>query len=406
MYYSVSPKPSLRGNYVSQLIATAMYYPVSPKPTVRGNYFSQLTANGIHYLASPKPTLRGNYVSQLIANVIFYLENLKLLLNIIYTTMHHNIIRSLEDEHEHEQRLESGREYYNSLRLLISLSNERLRIENIQSLEMDEEREARLTADRFRHSLYDLDVHIEDQSTNSVAWSDKYKSGFAYNLTIDYRSSSVIDDMNVVCSFCNASKWSKESAGFCCSGDKINLPSFENPPELLKSLLLGKHVQSKQFLDNIRPYNSAFQMTSFGAQQISEGPFMPHQIYHLIGSLLPEDQPKFLQIYFVSDYNEQSNIRNQYFPNLNTELISQLQNMLHQEDLTAVGGKSLCEYGLPTPTSVGEVTNREYSAEIGYDSMEQLATLENGVPMMTAEQRSVYDRVCESVQNNLGTIWF
>ncbi|XP_045500045.1 uncharacterized protein LOC123697545 [Colias croceus] len=77
-----------------------------------------------------------------------------------------------------------------------------------------------------------------------------------------------------------------------------------------------------------------------------------------------------------------------------------------QDELTAVGGKSLCEYGLPTPTSVGEVTNREYSAEIGYNLMELLTTLENGVPMMTAEQRSVYDRVCGSVQNNLGTIWF
>ncbi|KAG6463394.1 hypothetical protein O3G_MSEX013848 [Manduca sexta] len=77
-----------------------------------------------------------------------------------------------------------------------------------------------------------------------------------------------------------------------------------------------------------------------------------------------------------------------------------------QEDLTAVGGKSLGEYGLPTPTSVGEVTNREYCAKIGYNSMELLATLENGVPMMTAEQRSVNDRVCESFHNNLGTIWF
>ncbi|XP_035445477.2 uncharacterized protein LOC118272869 [Spodoptera frugiperda] len=77
-----------------------------------------------------------------------------------------------------------------------------------------------------------------------------------------------------------------------------------------------------------------------------------------------------------------------------------------QEDLTAVGGKSLCEYGLPTPTSVGQVINSEYSAEIGYNSMELLATLENGVPMMTAEQRTVYDRVCESVQNDSGTMWF
>lgn len=215
-----------------------------------------------------------------------------------YGRVHHNI-RSLEDE----QRLESGRDYYNSLRQerLITLSNERLKIENIRSLETDEQREARLTTDRFRHGLNDLDIHVVDQSTNSVAWSDKHKSGFAYKLTIDYRSSSEIGDMNVVCSFCNASKWRKKSAGFCCSGGKINLPSFEDPPEPLKSLLLGEHLQSKQFLDNIRTYNSAFQMTSFGAKQISEGPFMPtfkvqSQVYHLIGSLLPEEQPKFLQI--------------------------------------------------------------------------------------------------------------
>ncbi|CAH2100127.1 unnamed protein product [Euphydryas editha] len=181
--------------------------------------------------------------------------------------MHHNIIRSLEDEHEHEQRLESGHEYYNSLRQerLISLSNERLRIENIRSLETDEQREARLTADRFRHSLNDLDVNIKDQSTNSVVCSDKYKSGFAYNLTIDYRSSSVIGDMNVVCSFCNALKWSKESAGFCCSGGKINLLSLEDPPEPLKSLLLREHVQSKQFLDNMTFWCSTNLRRSFHA---------------------------------------------------------------------------------------------------------------------------------------------
>lgn len=48
-------------------------------------------------------------------------------------------------------------------------------------------------------------------------------------------------------------------------------------------------------------------MTSFGAKQITEGPFMPTfkgQVYHLIGSLLADSEPRFLQIYFVSDYTE------------------------------------------------------------------------------------------------------
>lgn len=58
---------------------------------------------------------------------------------------------------------------------------------------------------------------------------------------------------------------------------------------------------------------------------------------------MPEDQPKFLQIYFVSDYNKQSNIRNQYFTILNTELISQLQNMLHQVNSYVCSFKSALE---------------------------------------------------------------
>lgn len=54
------------------------------------------------------------------------------------------------------------------------------------------------------------------------------------------------------------------------------------------------------------------------------------QVYHLIGSLLPENDPKFLQIHFVSDYQEQANIRNHNFPQLNNNLICLLQNMLHE----------------------------------------------------------------------------
>lgn len=58
----------------------------------------------------------------------------------------------------------------------------------------------------------------------------------------------------------------------------------------------------------IRVYNSAFQMTSFGANEIRHGDFMPTfkvqgQVHHLAGSLLPNnpDEPKFLQIYFMGD---------------------------------------------------------------------------------------------------------
>lgn len=38
------------------------------------------------------------------------------------------------------------------------------------------------------------------------------------------------------------------------------------------------------------------------------------QVYHLIGVLLPENDIKFFQIYFVSYYIGQATIRNKNFP--------------------------------------------------------------------------------------------
>ena len=68
-------------------------------------------------------------------------------------------------------------------------------------------------------------------------------------------------------------------------------------------------VEAKHFQENIRRYNSCFQMTSFGTtKEIKELSYMPTfkiqgQVYHHIGSLLPlqNEEPKFLQVYFVGD---------------------------------------------------------------------------------------------------------
>ncbi|GFQ85411.1 ATP-dependent DNA helicase [Trichonephila clavata] len=115
--------------------------------------------------------------------------------------------------------------------------------------------------------------------------------------------------MNVCCNYCKALRWKNESKGICCSSGKVRLDSIQQPPEPLKSLLCGEHDQSQHFLNNIRRYNSAFQMTSFGAKEVHEGNYMSTfkiqgQLYHLIGSLLPVDNAResFLQIYFISDY--------------------------------------------------------------------------------------------------------
>lgn len=102
-------------------------------------------------------------------------------------------------------------------------------------------------------------------------------SAFTYDKLIDYKNDShvIIGNMNLKCNYFRALKWFKEPAGFCCSGGKVVLVDIADPPEPLKSLFNFSHENSKHFFDMIRVYNSAFQITSFGATEIRYENFMP-----------------------------------------------------------------------------------------------------------------------------------
>ncbi|GBP82283.1 hypothetical protein EVAR_86637_1 [Eumeta japonica] len=254
----------------------------------------------------------------------------------------HNNAIILESEDEYRQRLQTTRENYELIRLSEEnyLLAERERVREIRHEETVDQRQSRLNADRLQHTVSRmLSSSIEDPENGAeidiLPWVTKEKSGYLYLPRIDYSEFASIGGMEICCQFCHALKWRKEPNGICCSGGKVLIENFHELPDFIKALLNGEHPQSKHFLDNIRSYNSAFQMTSFGAKQITEGPFMPTfkvqgQVYHLIGSLLPQNEPKFLQIYFVSNYNEQAHIRHHNFSQLNINLISQIQNMLHE----------------------------------------------------------------------------
>ncbi|KAJ8891793.1 hypothetical protein PR048_004347 [Dryococelus australis] len=80
------------------------------------------------------------------------------------------------------------------------------------------------------------------------------------------------------------------------------------------------------FLNNIRQYNTTFQMTSFRANYIKEGNFF----YNLIGSLPPPPggrNPQFLQIYFLFDQHQLNALSN-----INVELTAQIQTTLQKHN--------------------------------------------------------------------------
>ncbi|KAL0860565.1 hypothetical protein ABMA27_009936 [Loxostege sticticalis] len=274
----------------------------------------------------------------------------------------HCLMRSLESAEQHEQRLSSARQRYHDIQDKVAAysSQERNRIEEIRQDLTNEQRDEQLESDRLRHAVQTLPVSDDESivyensdasmvfEPEDLPWISKERSGFCYNPYILYSNETFVGSMSEVCPHCRAFKWKGESKGMCCSDGKVRLEPFLQPQQPLKSLLYGDHPESRHFLKSIRAYNSAFQMTSFGAKQVSEPGFMPTfkvqgQVYHLIGSLLPEDSPQFLQIYFISNYQEQANVRQQHVPNLNSEIVRELQTMLHSVNPYVASFKSALE---------------------------------------------------------------
>ena len=127
--------------------------------------------------------------------------------------------------------------------------------------------------------------------SRSLYWIFVEGEAFRYDSTKSYggHAQLCIGQMNDLCPPCDAFKWPGEAPGMCYSGGKVKIPALEPSPEPLESLMLGTTLTSKHFLENIRKYNSCFQITSFGAtNEVYEPGFMPifkvqGQVYHLVG---------------------------------------------------------------------------------------------------------------------------
>ena len=110
----------------------------------------------------------------------------------------------------------------------------------------------------------------------------------------------------IQCQHCQAMKFRDESKGMRCSNGKVNPEPFPPLPQQLAVLSEGTTDQSVCFLQDIRKYDSAFQLTSLGCKEVRMNGWNPQfriqgKVCHLIGPLEPADemQARFLQIFFM-----------------------------------------------------------------------------------------------------------
>lgn len=104
-----------------------------------------------------------------------------------------------------------------------------------------------------------------------------YRIAFDYNPDINNRLHPVFFFFLKGWSFthCKTLTFKDEAPVMCCLNGKVKLPELNAPPEPLFSLVAGTTTQSKHFLNNIRNYNTCFQMTSFSATNIISNNYMP-----------------------------------------------------------------------------------------------------------------------------------
>jgi hypothetical protein len=108
------------------------------------------------------------------------------------------------------------------------------------------------------------------------------------------------------CVYCQAYRFNAEALN-CCQNGKVDLQPLHPYPDQLIPLFSLNNTVSRNFMENIRKYNSAMAFASFGAKMVSfhgNGPYcfkIHGQIYHRAGSLHPQDDqsPVYSQLYII-----------------------------------------------------------------------------------------------------------
>ena len=117
--------------------------------------------------------------------------------------------------------------------------------------------------------------------------------------------------MTIKCDKCNASTFKKETKAFSCGNGKYKLDILTPLPPEFGALYSENSLHSEHFLSNLRKYNCAFQITSFGCKEINLSGWVPNfriqgQVCYLIGSLGPNDDRNAAssQTYFLDESDQ------------------------------------------------------------------------------------------------------
>ena len=161
-----------------------------------------------------------------------------------------------------------------------------------------------------------------------------------------HESPDSIGLMDVICDYCGALKFKKETSSTCCGNGKVLLEPFPKPPLELDKLWHGDTAEARIFRENARSINNAVCLTSIKVKKKDFGnQYIPNIIFQgkatqLVGPLRANegDTPYFAQLYLHDPLLESSQrFQNMTIPaNMSSpqkktleKVLIKVQNVLH-----------------------------------------------------------------------------
>ncbi|KMQ84001.1 hypothetical protein RF55_18620 [Lasius niger] len=241
--------------------------------------------------------------------------------------------RKIESSEERSQRLEANTQRNSQHRTDENNNARTQRLEadaqrhaQHRANENDDSRNKRLEADAQRHAQQRTDENEDAKTKRLEADAQRHAQGRQKARQLNHHIALIAKDheinvpvhtlgqMNVECQFCKSLNFACEKSKdgkftYCCQKGKIQLKTIKCP-NFLKKLYMGNDYESKNFMNNIRSYNSALAMASMGApgnrnplDVVNNAPYclkIHGQYHHLTSTAMrPADgqAPRFAQLY-------------------------------------------------------------------------------------------------------------
>ena len=150
-----------------------------------------------------------------------------------------------------------------------SNAKERKRIAAKKENQSSEETKAQNAKDRKRMALQ------RNAKRTSVGYKDALNNNEilegSFSVPNLLNSDDTIGRMNVICQYCRALKFAKETASTCCSNGKVKLDPFPLPPDEINKLWHAESTEGRLFRENSRAINNAVCLTSLQVKERNLG---------------------------------------------------------------------------------------------------------------------------------------